>query len=86
MRRHEWFHEDFVPEFLGRVGVGFCKTERKRYDLAVKLALVEAQRLSGDAWEVVCDDGKEYRGDTVLVCGEWATWLPVEKNALGGVV
>lgn len=86
VRKNEWFHEAFVPECLGRHGVGFCKTERKRYDLAVKMALVEAQRLSDNAWEVVCDDGCTYLGDTVLVNREWDTWLPAQPERLGGVV
>ena len=72
------FHETFFGSDLTMAKFGFCKTARKPYDKAVKLALIEAQRLSDNAWDITCDEGGAYTKDTALVLGPHDTWLPEE--------
>ena len=74
----EHFYEGFAGEMMTDSKFSFCKTARRSYDLAVKKALIHAQWLSGNAWEITCDDGGEYKKDTVLVEGGCGTWLPSE--------
>jgi hypothetical protein len=78
-RRDEYFHESFSGEMLSCAEYNFCKTARKKYDLAVKMALIEAQRLSDNAWDITCDEGGKYDKDTILIQGDWETWLPIEN-------
>ena len=75
-RKEEYFHEDFVGKMLNESEFQFCKTARKLYDSAVKEALIEAQKLSDNAWEVTCDDGGVYLKDTILELGKDGTWVP----------
>ena len=79
LRRNEYFHEGFSGQMLGRSEFNFCKTARKKYDLAVKMALIEAQRLSDNAWDITCDEGGKYDKDTILIQSDWKTWLPIEN-------
>jgi hypothetical protein len=72
----EYFHESFSGEMLYSIGLNFCKTARKLYDKAVKLALIKAQELSNNAWEITCDDGGIYTKDTILELSKHETWLP----------
>jgi len=75
-KKDEFFHESFSGEMLGNDRFGFCKTARKKYDKAVKSALIKAQKLSGNAWNVHCDDGCVYTKEGVVFDGsglyEWA--------------
>ena len=81
----DYFHESFSGSMLNRSEFHFCKTARKVYDKAVKLALVEAQKLSGNVWRITCDEGGSYTEDTVLVEDENGTWLPSELVSGSGV-
>ena len=77
------FHEGFSGSMLNKSEFEFCKTARKLYDWAVKKALVEAQRLSDNVWEITCDDGGHYTKDTVLRESKDGTWIPEERIKRG---
>jgi hypothetical protein len=81
--KDKYFHESFCGSMLGTAEFEFCKTARKLYDLAVKKALVEAQRLSDNAWEITCDDGGHYTKDTVLRVSKDGIWIPEERIKRG---
>ena len=76
----ECFFESFYPESIGEHAFDFVKTGRRVYDFAVKKALIEFQKATGDALRVRCDDGCEYTSGTVLGMTPYGSAIPVQDK------
>ena len=55
-----YFHESFLPQMISNSDFEFTKTARKKYDRAVKVALLKLQEITINAYDISCDDGFKY--------------------------
>ena len=66
----KYFHESFSKNMIANDDFQFSKTARKKYDKAVKIALIELQKTTNNAYDITCDDGFEYKSTGIYLSGE----------------